>query len=151
MRRVHDHDASGRPAKVIQGHNRRVVGSKGWREGPYWFIRINGCKIAEHRHVMEFTLGRRRGSNEVVHHGDHDPMNNDPSNLALLSRSEHQPLHACSSRKPWKAEESLRAVALRKAGMTIREIALVLGRPFTTAARLAKLTKESTGDPIPRG
>jgi len=113
-------------------------------EGGYRFIQVKGRKVAEHRHVMELKLGRKLTSAEIVHHGDGNPLNNDPSNLVVLSRAEHQRLHACSSRRPWKVEESNRALALRAAGMTIWEITLVLGRPFsTTAPRLAKLSKES--------
>ena len=131
---------SGVQRKWRPGHNRRAVGSKGWLEGGYKYIRVNGRKIAEHRRVMEQKLGRKLTSNEVVHHADGNPLNNDPANLVILSRAEHQRLHACSSRKPWKVEESTRALALREAGMTIWEIALVLGRsPSTTAKRLAEI------------
>jgi hypothetical protein len=130
-----------------RGHNRRVVGSRGsrgWLERGYRFIRVNGKKIAEHRHILEVREGRKLNSNEIVHHADSNPLNNDPANLVILTRSQHQRLHACSSRKPWKIEETKQAVALRAAGMTIWEISLVLGRPFsTTARRLAKLAKES--------
>ena len=135
---------SGVQRKWIRGHNRRVVGSKGWMECGYRIIRVDGRKIAEHRYVMELKLGRKLTSDEIVHHVDGNPLNNDPDNLVILSRSEHQRLHACSSRRAWKVEESTRAIALRAAGMTIWEISVVLGRPFsTTAGRLAKLTKES--------
>lgn len=85
----------------------------------YRFIRVDGRTIAEHRHVMELKLGRKLGSAEVVHHVDGNPLNNDPDNLVTLSRSEHQRLHACSSRRSWKAEETGRALALREAGLRI--------------------------------
>ena len=68
-------------------------------EGGYKFIRVNGKKIALHRHVMELKLGRKLTRNEVVHHADGNPLNNDPTNLVVLSRPEHQRLHACSSRR----------------------------------------------------
>jgi hypothetical protein len=127
----------------IRGHNRRGVG-KGWIEGGYRYLYVEDAKIAEHRHVVEQNLGRKLGSNEVVHHVNGNKLDNALVNLVVLSRSEHQRLHGCSSRRPWKVEETRRALALRKAGLRIWEIALVLGRPFsTTARRLAKLTKES--------
>lgn len=127
-----------------RGHNRRLVGSKGWMQSGYWYVNVRGTKIAFHRYVMEVHLGRKLGPDEIVHHIDHNPLNNDPDNLTLLSRSEHQRLHACSLRRRWTAEEKARALKLRNAGMTIPEIALVLGRPFSsTAQHLAKLTKES--------
>lgn len=43
----------------------------------------------EHRVVMERILGRRLGRWEAVHHIDHDRLNNDPSNLMLLTYREH--------------------------------------------------------------
>lgn len=39
----------------------------------------------EHRLVMEDTIGRRLHSAEVVHHIDHDSLNNDPGNLELCA------------------------------------------------------------------
>jgi hypothetical protein len=135
---------SGVRRDFIRGHNRRLVGSNGWLEGGYRYIYVKGRKIAEHRHVMEQQFGRKLTSNEVVHHVDGNPLNNEPANLVVLTRSEHQRLHACSSRKPWKAGQSTRALALRDAGMTIWVISVVLGTPFsTTAKRLARLMKES--------
>jgi HNH endonuclease len=117
-------------------------------EGGYWYVNVEGKKIAFHRYVMELHLGRKLTSNEVVHHIDGDPLNNDPDNLALLSRSEHQRLHACASRRPWTVEEDERVLKLREAGMKIWEVAVVLGRPFSTTARhLARITKESRLDP----
>lgn len=48
----------------------------------------------EHVVVMESIIGRRLYSNECVHHIDHDKTNNKPSNLQLMTRSEHARLHA---------------------------------------------------------
>lgn len=113
-------------------------------EGGYWYVNVEGTKIAFHRYVMQLHLGRKLTADEIVHHVDHNPLNNDPDNLVLLSRSEHQRLHACCSRRRWTAEEKARTLKLHNAGMTIWEIALVLGRPFSsTAQHLAKLRKES--------
>jgi HNH endonuclease len=134
---------NGKPRTYLRGHNGRNAGL-GWMEGGYWHVMIDGKKIAFHRYLMELHLGRRLDRNEVVHHIDGNPLNNDPDNLAVLSRSEHQRLHACSSRRAWTVEETKRALALRESGMKIWEIALVLGRPFsTTAHHLAKIAKES--------
>lgn len=46
-----------------------------------------------HRVIMEQRLGRRLSSSECVHHIDRDRANNDPSNLIVMSRSEHTRLH----------------------------------------------------------
>jgi len=49
---------------------------------------------AVHRVLMEAIIGRPLTRDEVVHHIDHDRTNNDPSNLQLMTRSEHARLHA---------------------------------------------------------
>lgn len=43
----------------------------------------------EHRKVAEEMLGRPLLSCEIVHHKDGDKHNNDPSNLQILTQSEH--------------------------------------------------------------
>lgn len=49
-----------------------------------------GRYVLEHRLVMEQHLGRYLLPNEVVHHKDENPSNNDISNLELFSsQSEH--------------------------------------------------------------
>lgn len=50
---------------------------------------VNGKWFSEHRLVMERKLGRPLTSEEVVHHIDHDPRNNDPDNLMVMSHAEH--------------------------------------------------------------
>src|SRR5262245_45329543 len=40
--------------------------------------------VMEHRLVMATAIGRLLTRTEVVHHRDHDPRNNDPSNLVLF-------------------------------------------------------------------
>jgi len=47
----------------------------------------------EHRKIMRLKLGRELKPNEVVHHIDGNPHNNKPSNLIVMSRSEHTRLH----------------------------------------------------------
>lgn len=51
-----------------------------------------------HRVVMENHLGRLLTSDEIVHHIDEDPSNNDISNLQVMSRSEHNQLHKSTGR-----------------------------------------------------
>lgn len=48
----------------------------------------------EHRAVAENILGRKILNTEHVHHIDFDKHNNDPSNLAVMSRQDHLKLHA---------------------------------------------------------
>lgn len=85
--------------------DRMRSGNPAWKggvqyRGGYKFILLpdhpNANKrgyIAEHRLVMANLLGRPLKSSEQVHHIDHDITNNDPTNLVILSRSEHMKLH----------------------------------------------------------
>lgn len=62
----------------------------------------------EHRIVAEEKLGRPLTRDEVVHHIDHDHLNNHPDNLAVVSRAEHMRLHGIGipgrslPHKPWE-------------------------------------------------
>ena len=46
-----------------------------------------------HRIVAEEILGRPLEPNEVVHHIDGNKRNNDPSNLMIITQSEHAKIH----------------------------------------------------------
>lgn len=59
----------------------------------YKTVYINGVQLREHRYVMEQHLGRKLNSNEIVHHIDGNGLNNDISNLEVMSRSEHMKHH----------------------------------------------------------
>jgi len=48
----------------------------------------------EHRVIGEKIAGRKLRSDEHVHHIDGDKHNNDPSNLIVMSASDHAKLHA---------------------------------------------------------
>lgn len=50
--------------------------------------------IREHRIVMQEHLGRELTSDEVVHHKDKDKLNNDISNLEVMTNEEHSRMHA---------------------------------------------------------
>lgn len=49
--------------------------------------------------VMENNIGRRLRKNEVVHHIDHNKLNNNISNLQLMTNSEHASLHGRENHK----------------------------------------------------
>lgn len=51
----------------------------------------------EHRLVAEEMLGRPLRKGEIVHHIDHNKLNNKPENLQVMSQSEHVMEH-----KPWE-------------------------------------------------
>jgi hypothetical protein len=62
--------------------------------GGYLGVMVNGKRVAEHRYIMELELGRPLTGDEVVHHIDHNKWNNDPYNLCLTNRLEHNRYHA---------------------------------------------------------
>lgn len=53
--------------------------------------RPEGLEILEHRWVMDAPAGMH------VHHIDHDPLNNEPWNLVVLTHDEHREAHASVS------------------------------------------------------
>jgi hypothetical protein len=105
-------------------------------EQGYWFIQHNGERRALHRVTVEQREGRRLGRDEVVHHIDGDPLNNDPANLTILTRSEHIGLHARTKRRPWSQAERVRAVQLYEAGMRVEQVAQALRRPYSSTRKV---------------
>lgn len=49
--------------------------------------------VAEHRLVIEKSIGRYLKSNEFVHHLNGDKKDNEIKNLIIMNSSEHQRLH----------------------------------------------------------
>ena len=70
---------------------------KTYIENGYEVRYINGYNkkgnVKEHRYIMEQYLGRKLNSNEVVHHKDGNKLNNNISNLQVMTKSEHSKLH----------------------------------------------------------
>lgn len=60
---------------------------------PYLYV-IGRGYVAEHTIVAENKIGRRLNKGEHVHHKDGDITNNDPSNLDVLTATEHARAHA---------------------------------------------------------
>src|SRR3990167_7721480 len=61
---------------------------------------VNGVEIEEHRRVMEEYLGRKLKSSEIVHHINHNKIDNRIENLMIVTRSEHVRIHP-----GWKNKE----------------------------------------------
>jgi HNH endonuclease len=66
-----------------------VITPKGYRR-----ISVNGRLWLEHVLVWERTHGRSVPAGHDVHHVDGDKLNNDPSNLLLLTKLEHKRIHS---------------------------------------------------------
>lgn len=45
--------------------------------------------VYEHRYVVECAIGRALKSDEIVHHKDGNKLNNDKSNLTIMTRAGH--------------------------------------------------------------
>lgn len=57
------------------------------------YIRETGKTISYPKYKMEKELGRQLLPNEHVHHKDLNPLNNDLSNLKIMTSSEHAAEH----------------------------------------------------------
>lgn len=74
----------------------RVINAKGTRistNGYHEFTTGSNEGRSVHIVLMEEKIGRRLAPNEVVHHIDHDKLNNEISNLQLMTRAAHTSLH----------------------------------------------------------
>ncbi len=56
-------------------------------------IKVNGKRVAMHRHVMEQAIGRPLEQGEFVHHVNEDKRDYRIDNLALISNADHIRLH----------------------------------------------------------
>lgn len=65
----------------------------------YKRIKVGSKYVAEHRYVMEQHLGRKLKINELVHHIDHDGLNNDISNLKVMTQHQHNKEHGVDRQK----------------------------------------------------
>jgi hypothetical protein len=66
-----------------------------WQGNPkkYYVRRIDGRKKFLHVHIVESIIGRPLTRSECVHHIDLNKKYNDPSNLSLVTLSEHRKAH----------------------------------------------------------
>jgi hypothetical protein len=80
------------PGEFSVGAGRAAVSGK-IVQNSYKTVAVNGKTRMEHRVIMERILGRPLLASEVVHHRDGDHLNNDPSNLVVVTRSEHTRQH----------------------------------------------------------
>ena len=101
----------------------------------YRIISIKKRRVFEHRAIMERKLGRPLVAHEVVHHMNHNRLDNRPENLSVLSNAAHASLHA----QRWTvAGRKIRQSQLRrlaKHGWSTRKIAKRLGVCQSSVAR----------------
>ena len=68
--------------------------------------------VAEHRLVMEKKIGRYIKKKEVVHHINHQKMDNRIENLMLMGNREHISLH--NKGKPWIGDKKIQSERMKK-------------------------------------
>lgn len=83
----------GLKGQLVGSKNPNYKTGKTITKNGYIQLSLNGGKIYEHRKVMQDFLGRKLDRNEIVHHKDGDKLNNDISNLEVLTNSQHSKLH----------------------------------------------------------
>jgi hypothetical protein len=70
------------------------------------YVRVNNKKISKiyHRWVIEKEIGRTLTSNEIVHHINHNKLDNRLENLQVMSKKEHSLIHG----KEWNNHQRIR-------------------------------------------
>lgn len=90
------------------GQNRKQevwwVNSRGYVEGRVWIDEHTQIRVKKHRWLMEQRLGRRLLRHEDVHHKDENKLNNEMTNLELISHGAHSTLHNLKRAAIAKAE-----------------------------------------------
>lgn len=86
----------GEQIRFIRGHSGRVRKCEvrlDAGKGRWYITARDGSRVLWYRIVAMDLLGRDLLPDEVVHHIDGDPSNDEPSNLQVMTRSEHGRLH----------------------------------------------------------
>lgn len=78
---------------AVGENNPQWEGGSIWANG-YRVLTIGGVRIGEHRLIMEKHIGRKLGRKEIVHHINHDRLDNRIENLQVMSASKHSSMHA---------------------------------------------------------
>jgi hypothetical protein len=81
-------------SEALQGSKHPFYKGGHITEHGYKYIWINRKLMPEHRHIMEKYLGRKLKPTEIIHHIDHNKLNNNIANLKIVTRSSHLQEHA---------------------------------------------------------
>ena len=95
--KITKYDKSWREKHFVNNHNKRktITQDKDYEYiyVPYHPHRNHRNKVYKHRLVMEQHIGRYLNDDELVHHIDENPKNNDISNLKIVTRASHMEIH----------------------------------------------------------
>ena len=88
------------PEEQRRVNNREAMLNRVIEIKPTTYRKLHGRH--EHRVIAEQMLGRALKRNEIVHHIDGNKHNNEPSNLQIMTQSEHVRLHLQEMQKARK-------------------------------------------------
>ena len=83
----------GKKRPEITAENSRLWKGGRYIVNGYVYLSNSGREVREHRHIMEIELGRKLKSSEIVHHINHNKLDNRLENLMVVTRAEHVRLH----------------------------------------------------------
>ena len=92
----------------------------------YFYVKLNGKYLLEHRVVLEKKLGRKLLSTEVAHHENEIKTDNRPENIGLIANNaEHQRHHNSIARLITKEAIRKRARTQSKQRKGIRRMGCI--------------------------
>lgn len=107
------------PGDMVLTNGRKSLDKDGYVREGFLFKdhpRYSTGGIYGHIPVMENKIGRSLQSGEYVHHIDGDKSNNDPSNLQLVTQSEHAKIHGWHRNITTFLPKEVRVVSVEDAG-----------------------------------
>ena len=102
-------------------------------------ICIDGQQRRISRYVMEKHLKRKLRSDELVHHKDGNPRNNELSNLELVSRGAHMKMHKIGEKTRLKKIYNFdveKVVKLYELHKSCTKVGSILGCHYKTVSRI---------------